>query len=99
MTLAELISAQAKAGERYSAAIAELHAAFVDLAAIDGALANGNSGHVDYVRPSAPSCPRMQAFSLIRSMRRSKLLSAGTARPRPSAMRSSTNSTKTEERS
>jgi hypothetical protein len=54
MTLAELIHAQAKAGERYAAAIAELHAAFVDLAAIDGALANGNSGHGDYVPTFGP---------------------------------------------
>jgi hypothetical protein len=49
MTLAEIISAQAKAGERYSAAVEELHAAFVDLAAIEGALSNANSGHGDYV--------------------------------------------------
>jgi hypothetical protein len=58
MTLDDLLSTQAKAGERYSTAIAELHAAFVDIAAIDGALANGNSGHGDYVPTFGPVMPQ-----------------------------------------
>jgi hypothetical protein len=58
MTLDELISAQAKAGERYAAAVAELHSAFVDLAAIDGALANGNSGHGEFVHTFGPVMPQ-----------------------------------------
>jgi hypothetical protein len=58
MTLDALLSEQAKAGERYSAAIAELHSSFVDLAAIEGALANGNSGHGDYVPTFGPVMPQ-----------------------------------------
>ncbi|MFO1126451.1 MAG: hypothetical protein U1E25_14995 [Methylocystis sp.] len=42
MTLAELKSARATAGSRYTAAIVELQAALVDLAALDTALSNRN---------------------------------------------------------
>lgn len=42
MTLAELKTARATAGSRYSAALSELQAALVDLAALDAALANKN---------------------------------------------------------
>jgi hypothetical protein len=57
MTLDELKDQQAKAGERYAAAIAELEAAFVDLAAIDAALDNGHSGHPEIVRSFGPLVP------------------------------------------
>jgi hypothetical protein len=42
VNLTELKTARATAGSRYSAAIAELQAALVDLAALDAALANKN---------------------------------------------------------
>ena len=42
MTLEQLRSAHATAGARYAAALDEFLAAFVDLAAIDAALSNGN---------------------------------------------------------
>ena len=58
MKTEELITSQAKAGERYAAAVAELHAAFVDLAAIDGALANRNSGHPHQVKTFGPILPQ-----------------------------------------
>lgn len=42
MTLSELQAAQTTAGARYAAALDEFLAAFVDLAALDAALSNGN---------------------------------------------------------
>jgi hypothetical protein len=57
MTLDDLISNQAKAGERYAAAVTEFHAAFVELAAIDAALDNGHSGHPEIVRSFGPLVP------------------------------------------
>ncbi|MEW6630319.1 MAG: hypothetical protein AB1440_05575 [Pseudomonadota bacterium] len=42
MTPTELLESHAAAGARYAAALAELHAAFVDLAGIDMALENRN---------------------------------------------------------
>jgi hypothetical protein len=57
MTLDDLISKQASAGERYAAAVAEFRAAFVELAAIDAALDNGNSGHPEIVRSFGPLLP------------------------------------------
>ncbi len=58
MTYDELISTQAKAGARYAAAVAELHSAFVELAAIDGALANKHSGHPEVIRTFGPVLPQ-----------------------------------------
>lgn len=57
MSTDELITAQATAGARYAAAIEELHAAFVDLAAIDAALDNGHSGNLEIVRSFGPLLP------------------------------------------
>jgi hypothetical protein len=57
MTLDEIKAAQVVAGERYSAAVAEFRAAFIDLAALDMALANGNSGHNETVATFAPHFP------------------------------------------
>jgi hypothetical protein len=54
----ELIATQAKAGKRYAAAVAELQEAFVDLAAIDGALANANSGWPHAVPTFGPVWPQ-----------------------------------------
>jgi hypothetical protein len=45
VTLEELINARAIAGSTYAAAIEQLHAAYVNLAAIDQALMNGGIGH------------------------------------------------------
>jgi hypothetical protein len=58
MTLEELRSSQAAAGARYTKAVEELHAAFVDIAAVDGALANGNSGYGDVVHTFGPVMPQ-----------------------------------------
>ncbi|WP_036282838.1 hypothetical protein [Methylocystis sp. ATCC 49242] len=41
-TLAELLNAREVAGARYAAAAAELQAAWIDLAALDATLQNGN---------------------------------------------------------
>ena len=45
MGLPELIISRDLAGQRYAAAVAELHDALVDLAAIDQALMNANLGY------------------------------------------------------
>ncbi len=42
MTLEEITAARATAGARYAAAVAELHASLVDLAALDRTLDNSN---------------------------------------------------------
>jgi hypothetical protein len=63
MTLDDLITNQTKAGERYAAAIAELHAAFIELAAIDATLDNGHSGHPDVVRSFGPLHPNLGLFA------------------------------------
>lgn len=49
-TLAELKAARQAAGERYAAAISELEAAYIELAAYDRALQNGNVNRL----PGAP---------------------------------------------
>ena len=63
MTLDELISTQAKAGERYAAAVAEFHAAFVDIAAIDAAFDNVHIGHGEIVRTFGPLHPNNGLFA------------------------------------
>lgn len=50
-TLSQLTAQRAAAGARYTAAIAELHAALVDLAALDDLLNNSN------VSPGTPPVP------------------------------------------
>lgn len=54
MTLNELIDSRDMAGGRYAAAVAELEAARIDLAAIEIALANGNVGRAVPTFPHAP---------------------------------------------
>lgn len=63
MQLDDLITYRNKAGERYAEAIAELHAAFMDLAAVDGALANSHSGHPEVVRTFGPLHPNLGLFA------------------------------------
>jgi hypothetical protein len=58
MTVAQLLAARTTAGARYVAAVAELHAAFVDLAAIEGALANGNVDYSEDVITFGPALPQ-----------------------------------------
>ncbi|WP_131522928.1 hypothetical protein [Nitrobacter sp. Nb-311A] len=43
-TKSDMLTSRATAGTRYAAAITELRAAYVDLAALDGALRNKNFG-------------------------------------------------------
>jgi hypothetical protein len=57
MTTDELITYRNKAGERFAEAAREFRAAFMDLAAIDGALENGHSGHPEAVRTFGPISP------------------------------------------
>ncbi len=59
MNLTELKTARATAGSRYAAAIVELRAALVDLAALDGALSNGNvdPGFLDHATCGLPKIP------------------------------------------
>jgi hypothetical protein len=51
MNLSELQAARAAAGSRYSAAITELQAALIDLAALDQTLANRNVSNSNAVPP------------------------------------------------
>jgi hypothetical protein len=44
MDLSQLLAARDAAGQRYAAAVNELHAALIDLAAIDEALMNATTG-------------------------------------------------------
>jgi len=47
MKFEDLLDSHSAAGKRYTAATIELHDAFVELAALDEVLANGNVGHAD----------------------------------------------------
>ncbi len=50
MTFSELKSARATAGVAYQSAVQQLRDAYIELAALDAALANGNVGHGEVVR-------------------------------------------------
>lgn len=54
-TKSTMLATRATAGARYSAAITELRAAYVDLAALDGALRNQNFGVGDTDAGIGPS--------------------------------------------
>lgn len=62
-TLPDLLNAQAAAGARYQDAVDRFYAAYIELAAIDGALANSgvNDRHVD-VRSFAPLAADLRPF-------------------------------------